>query len=89
MVDAGEPRPVPARPAGEGKPLRLTGNNAGDSLVLEDGSRWEIYPADRVDVAHWPVGDVIELSRAKVPVGDFGWQLTLTAGGKKTLARPI
>lgn len=59
----------------------------GGTIILEDGSMWEISSVDRIDTSLWlPISNVTIL-KASSPVGDYRYTLVNIDEGEKALAK--
>jgi hypothetical protein len=54
----------------------VTGIRSGSRFIqIDDGSVWDIYPADQTETAQWQVGDYIQVRVANQPYGEFDHEL--------------
>jgi hypothetical protein len=54
----------------------VTGIRSGSRFVqIDDGSVWDIYPADQSETAQWQVGDFVQVRVANQAYGDFDHEL--------------
>jgi len=54
----------------------VTGIRSGSRFVqIDDGSVWDIYPADQTETAGWQVGDYVTVRVANQAYGDFDHEL--------------
>lgn len=54
----------------------VTGIRSGSRFVqIDDGSVWDIYPADQSETANWQVGDNVTVRVANQPYGEFDHEL--------------
>lgn len=91
---ASPPRPRSTTSAGGGSYYGVGGRHwiqrtegGGRIVVLEDGSRWEVWPVDRITAALWlPVSD-IEVADARSPMGAFRYALINTDDDEVVLAK--
>jgi hypothetical protein len=55
---------------------QVTGIRSGSRFVqIDDGSVWDIYPADQSETANWQVGDNVTVREAQQAYGDFDHEL--------------
>ena len=54
----------------------VTGIRSGSRFVqIDDGSVWDVYPADQTETAGWQVGDNVTVRVANQPYGEFDHEL--------------
>ena len=54
----------------------VTGIRSGSRFVqIDDGSVWDIYPADQTETANWQVGDYVTVRTANQAYGEFDHEL--------------
>lgn len=54
----------------------VTGIRSGSRFIqIDDGSVWDIYPADQTETANWQVGDNVTVRVATQPYGEFDHEL--------------
>jgi hypothetical protein len=54
----------------------VTGIRSGSRFVqIDDGSVWDVYPADQTETAGWQVGDNVTVRVASQPYGEFDHEL--------------
>ena len=76
------PPPAPAAPAANTRSVAaanthtVTGIRSGSRYVqIDDGSVWDIYPADQTETAGWQVGDNVTVRVASQAYGEFDHEL--------------
>jgi hypothetical protein len=73
------PAPVPAANTRALPPANahaVTGIRSGSRFVqIDDGSVWDIYPADQTETANWQVGDYVTVRVANQTYGEFDHEL--------------
>lgn len=57
------------------------------TLLLEDGSLWQIRAADQVQSARWAPAAAIVILRADAPQGEYRYTLLNKGDGSRVLAR--
>lgn len=77
---AGPPAPVTSAANTRALPPanshQVTGIRSGSRFVqIDDGSVWDVYPADQSETANWQVGDNVTVRVAQQAYGDFDHEL--------------